>query len=214
MLKVIANSPVLCIHTVHNDDDSVPTSPRIMAPLTSHHTQAELALRSVHIDAGAMYNTLGCKRVERTIRSNDLLSRFEEQGLTFDEFCAVYAELRHAETAQAGGVSSLLVGLAYFTSPLLWISGEWCVCLEPVRESRTVTIVTVHNIMWAKSKCSLSRHSVVNPLYMHAPFSPVTGWLWPTTPPPPPKTTHYDIFLGGSCGTTTWRTDTAIPILR
>ena len=90
----------------------------------SHHTQAELALRSVHIDAGAMYNTLGCKRVERTIRSNDLLSRFEEHGLTFDEFCAVYAELRYAETAQSSGVSSLLASLAYITSPLLWISGE------------------------------------------------------------------------------------------
>lgn len=124
--------------------------------------ETELALRSVHIDSGAMHNQLSCKRVEQTIRSSDLLSRFEEQGLSFDEFCAVYAELRYAEIAQESGVGSLLVNLAYFTSPLLWIS----------------------------------------------------GWLWPTTPPTPPQTTHYDIFLGGSCGNTSWRTDTAIPLLR
>ncbi len=85
-----------------------------------------LAFRSVHIDTHAMYNQLGCKKVDQTIRSNELLSRYEEQGLTFDDFCMVYAELRYAQVSEEAGNGSLLVGLAYLTAPIQWISGECC----------------------------------------------------------------------------------------
>lgn len=88
--------------------------------------QAVLALRSVHIDSSVLYNQLGCKRVDRTIRSNNLLARYEEQGLTFEDFCMVYAELRHGQVCpETGkGLGSLLSGLNYLTTPLQWISGQ------------------------------------------------------------------------------------------
>lgn len=86
--------------------------------------QAVLALRSVHIDTTTLYNQLGCQRVGQTIRSNDLLSHYEEQGLTFDDFCVVYTELRYAQVSSEVGIGSLLAGLAYLTTPLLWLSGE------------------------------------------------------------------------------------------
>ncbi|XP_064396027.1 uncharacterized protein LOC135343031 [Halichondria panicea] len=124
--------------------------------------EAVLAFRSVHIDTHAMYNQLGCKKVDQTIRSNELLSRYEEQGLTFDDFCMVYAELRYAQVSEEAGNGSLLVGLAYLTAPIQWIS----------------------------------------------------GWLWPTPPTHPTQTSHYDVFLGGSCGHTTWRTEIAVPTFR
>ena len=50
-----------------------------------------------------------------------------------------------------------------------------------------------------------------------------TGWLWMSSPsslPPPltpslrPHPTSYDVYLGGSCGATSWRADDVIPILR
>ena len=50
-----------------------------------------------------------------------------------------------------------------------------------------------------------------------------TGWLWTSSPsslPPPltpslrPHPTSCDVYLGGSCGATSWRADDVIPILR
>ena len=42
----------------------------------------------------------------------------------------------------------------------------------------------------------------------------VLGYTWGTAGEGTVETRRRDIFLGGTCGKTTWRDDTAIPILR
>ena len=43
-----------------------------------------------------------------------------------------------------------------------------------------------------------------------------SGWLWPSgsSTGPVPAGAYLDVFLNGSCGGTTWRTGTSIPILK
>jgi hypothetical protein len=58
--------------------------------------------------------------------------------------------------------------------------------------------------------------------YVRGGLERVAGWLWSSPPVPPsttgtpshlPHTTHCDVYLGGSCGATSWRRDDIIPIL-
>ncbi|CAI8039010.1 hypothetical protein GBAR_LOCUS21707, partial [Geodia barretti] len=59
--------------------------------------------------------------------------------------------------------------------------------------------------------------------YLRGGLQKLTGWLWMSSPsslPPPltpslrPHPTSCDVYLGGSCGATSWRADDVIPILR
>lgn len=85
----------------------------------------ELALRAVRIDTLAFYNQIGCKKVYDTIQSHELLSQYEKQGLSFEDFCMVYAELRYNQIVQSTRQVSLLNNLTYLTTPLQWIAGEY-----------------------------------------------------------------------------------------
>ena len=71
-----------------------------------------------------------------------------------------------------------------------------------------------------EGRCSCHGHSDITSCdaFTHL----FTGWLWSSPPVPPsttgtpshlPHTTHCDVYLGGSCGATSWRRDDIIPIL-
>ena len=87
--------------------------------------QAELALRSLHIEGPDLQQLLvkQHQKLEPTTPAvavqQDLLQQYKSQGLTFDEFCCVYAELKYNILLNSG---SLLTN--YITTPLKWITSK------------------------------------------------------------------------------------------
>ena len=87
--------------------------------LTGGYLQAELALRSLHIEGPNLQQLLGTEHHQTTL-APDLLQQYKLQGLTFDEFCCVYAELKYILSKPVSG--SLLA--SYLSTPLRWITSK------------------------------------------------------------------------------------------
>ena len=86
--------------------------------------QAELALRSLHIE-GPTLNQLQQGKVAFNIVSRltsvgaNSFQQYKQHGLAFDEFCSVYAELKHLILESEGSASFIST---YIYTPLKWIS--------------------------------------------------------------------------------------------
>lgn len=122
-------------------------------------SEAELALRSLHIEGPHLQQLLASEQQGSTAAMRDLVQQHKLRGLSFDEFCCVYAELKYV-LLNSGNSGSLVE--SYISTPLRWLA-SW---------------------FWAP---------VTTPTH-HAPF--------------------VDVFLNGSCGSTTWRSDISVPILK
>ena len=104
---------------------------RVVAILCLPSFQAELALRSLHIEGASLQQLLTaeqqsphsfpCTSAESTGQA--LLQQYRKHGLTFDEFCSVYAELKFILLKSSGDAGSLLS--AYLSTPLKWIASKY-----------------------------------------------------------------------------------------
>lgn len=149
-------------------------------------TQAELALRSLHIEGPNLQQLLAAQDTTTLPMSfsptqepvsHDLWHQYKKNGLTFDEFCCIYAELKFILLKSVNDSGSILTN--FISTPLKWIT-------------------SMKDVM----------------KYYRSILCP-TGWFWsvPVATPPQPGP-FVDVFLNGSCGKTTWRADISIPILK
>lgn len=118
--------------------------------------EAQLALKSLRIQSPNIPQLFSGGS-----ESQEHQTSWQRQGIPFEDFCALYAELKHL------ALLAVRPGLVFATFCLLG-----------------------------------------------APFRWISTWLWSTPPSPLPPPPFCDVFLGGSCGSTSWRRDIAIPILR
>ena len=93
---------------------------------TTHLPQAELALRSLHIESPKLQQLLDPQQTSLDPTpahvQRDLLDQYKQQGLTFDEFCCMYAELKYILLKSVNSGSSLFT--SFISTPLRWITSE------------------------------------------------------------------------------------------
>ncbi len=102
-----------------------------MHDLLYHPPQAELALRSLHIEGVSLQQLLTVEHhsplhfssssAEST--GQDLFQQYRKNGLTFDEFCSVYAELKFILLKSSSDDAGSLLD-AYLSTPLKWIASK------------------------------------------------------------------------------------------
>ena len=149
-------------------------------------------MKSLHVEVPSLFSVLEVKGVIKSCdqspdRSHDLLSHFKQNGISFEDFCTLYSEIKY------GQVSSkwrwpVFSGVKYLLSQISWIG-----CM--------------HKIIFLVS--SIKTYLCVFLLYLAQFWS--SSARAPANDAPPP---FCDVFLGGSCGETTWRDKIALPILK
>ena len=81
--------------------------------------QAELVLRSLHIQSPTISQLLSDQA-----ESHEHLLSWQRQGIPFEDFCTLYAELKHLDLlAQTPG--AVLTAFCYLTAPFKWLSSEF-----------------------------------------------------------------------------------------
>lgn len=92
-------------------------------PIVVFLLKAELALRSLHIEGPKLQQLLTVREpAPSTIPAQDLWHQYKKDGLTFDEFCCVYAELKSILLKSTSNSSSFLT--TYVSTPLKWITSK------------------------------------------------------------------------------------------
>jgi hypothetical protein len=100
-----------------------------------HVPQAELALRSLHIEGPKLQQLLASAHQtpptsplptsQPQHMELDLLEQYRQHGLTFDQFCCIYAELKYILLRSENFISSSSSHLLnYLATPLRWIVSE------------------------------------------------------------------------------------------
>ena len=93
--------------------------------IASRLLQAEVALKSLHIEIPSLFSVLEAKGVIKSCdrspdRSHDLLSQYRQSGITFEDFCTLYCEIKYSQTPPTWG-GPVFGGIKYLFSRLSWI---------------------------------------------------------------------------------------------
>lgn len=91
-----------------------------------HPLQAEVALKSLHIEVPSLISVLELKGVIKSCdrspdKSHDILTQYRQNGVSFEDFCTLYAEVRYGQVLQSKWGGPVFSGVKYVLSQLSWI---------------------------------------------------------------------------------------------
>ena len=98
-----------------------------LSPIPSF--QAEVALKSLHIEVPSILSTLEVNGMIKSCdrspdRSHDLVSHYKQNGISFEDFCTLYAEIKYGDL-QSPWSGPVYNGIRYLFSQLSWIGCEY-----------------------------------------------------------------------------------------
>ena len=84
-----------------------------------------MALKSLHVQVPSLVTVLETKGVIKSCdhspdRSHDLLSQYRQSGVSFEDFCTLYAEVKHNQL-KPGWSAPVMGGVRFLFSQLSWL---------------------------------------------------------------------------------------------